>query len=174
MLDPSPGALDHRLMRPGRGFSLIEMMIVVGLIGVVAALSVPSISETVQRQRASGEFVKVSAAVERARNRARISVCKTLVDVTPASGTMVVKSDPADTDASCTGLASETFKFSTKLVTLNQFKLGATTTNPLVINANGGLTGTAKAIMTVNSPVAGTRASTIEVWPAVGAIRSHL
>ena len=160
--------------RPARGFSLIELMIVVGMIGIVAALTVPSVSATVQRQREQGEFGRVVAAVERARNRARVSVCKTLVDVDTTNMRITIKSDPADTDTSCVNLASETLQFQKALVTLSQFDVNAVVTNPLVITASGALVGPNKAILTVTSPVVSGRASRIEVWPAVGAVRSFL
>ena len=149
-------------------------MLVVGMIGIMAGLAGPSISETIQRQRAASDFVRITGAMERARNRARVSVCKTLVTVNVGAGTLLVASDPADADTSCRGLPSETFSFSTKLITLSAFNVGGTATNPLIITKAGALTGTSKAIMTVTSPAAASRTSTIEVWPAIGTIRSQL
>lgn len=58
--------LPHNLSRTRAGFTLIEMMIVVLIIGVMAKVSVPRIGMTVARSRISGLEIVVASQIERA------------------------------------------------------------------------------------------------------------
>src|SRR5687768_9164672 len=56
---------------PLRGFSFVELLIVVAVFGVLAALALPSIQALVQTRRSSIEVARVQAAIEGARDDAR-------------------------------------------------------------------------------------------------------
>src|SRR5436853_1355942 len=71
-------------MRGARGVSLVEMMFVLGLMGVIAGISVPMISTTVGYFRLSGDARAVSNAVAVAKMRAAANFSRTrlYVDLT--------------------------------------------------------------------------------------------
>lgn len=54
-----------------RGFSLLELAIVVAVIGVMSAVALPGISSTVARTREDAEVARVEGFVTKARNLAR-------------------------------------------------------------------------------------------------------
>jgi prepilin-type N-terminal cleavage/methylation domain-containing protein len=58
-------------VRPASGFSLLEVIVVVAIAGVLAALAAPSVQALVQTRRSSIEVAKVQAALEGARDDAR-------------------------------------------------------------------------------------------------------
>ena len=153
-----------------RGFSLIELMLVVAITGIVAAIAVPSVSQTVKKERARSELMKVVGAVEQARNRARISVCETRLSVDVATGTLTIAPNPADPDVPCRALPTKSVVFETKLITLSAFSIAGAPTNPLIFSNEGGLASpTARARMTLLPAVGAPR--TIEIWPASGTVR---
>ena len=60
-----------RVRRTGSaGFSLIELLVVVGLIGVMAAFSIPQIGRFVRNYRVRGATQQVATEINAARNRA--------------------------------------------------------------------------------------------------------
>jgi prepilin-type N-terminal cleavage/methylation domain-containing protein len=111
---------------PVRGFSLVELCVVIGIAGVLAALALPSVQALVQTRRASIEVAKLHAALEGARDDARarlrcIRVRKTsdaslaLDELTPitdasgaiACGTAIAKSEAKNFDARALRIASD-------------------------------------------------------------------
>ena len=66
-----------------KGFTLIELMIVVAIIGIGGALAAPNIIGTVRAREANGDLLEVQHILLRARNRARNSVCVMHVTVEP-------------------------------------------------------------------------------------------
>lgn len=59
-----------QLMTRGKGFSLIELMIVVAIIGIIASIAYPSYTQYVERARrsdAQGALMGLAAAMERHR-----------------------------------------------------------------------------------------------------------
>lgn len=53
-----------------RGFSLVELMIVVALLGIVAGIALPSFSQMIAKQRVSGAAADIHAALLQARGLA--------------------------------------------------------------------------------------------------------
>ncbi len=74
--------MEHRLHRPGpmtgpkdraartRGFTLVELLVVIGIIAVMAAVTLPNITGFVQASRVRSAQDQVASAVQRARSRA--------------------------------------------------------------------------------------------------------
>ncbi len=157
-----------------RGFTLIEALVVVAIAGILAALAMPSVSQTVRRERSRGEVVKIADAVIDARTRARIRLCKTLVTMDAANTQVIVGPDPADTDATCAGMETTKTAISGNLVSIAPFTINGTAQTQLVFGADGGVEDAGKpsrkrALSVVTVLTGGTR--TIEVWPATGAVR---
>jgi type IV pilus assembly protein PilE len=53
------------MMRTNRGFTLIELMIVVAIIGIIAAIGYPSYTDSVEKSRRSDARIAVSEAAVR-------------------------------------------------------------------------------------------------------------
>lgn len=71
--------------RRSTGFSLLEMMIVVAIIGIMARIAIPAFNEMIDRQRAKNAASDIYVALSRARSEAlRLSQNVTLL---PNSGT---------------------------------------------------------------------------------------
>lgn len=151
-----------------RAFSLIEVTIVVAIAGIVAALAVPSLSQMVGQERSRSELARLVSAIEQARHTARIRVCDVLLTVDPTVGSITLAPDPVDPDVPCRSLPGETMSFDKNLLTLSAFTIGGVATNPLRFNAEGGISTSARALMTITTR-SGPRV--VEVWPAAGAVR---
>lgn len=63
-------AVGFRCIRRGRGFSLIELMVVVAIIAVLASLAAPSFRNTILSNRASGAASALQVSLNLARSEA--------------------------------------------------------------------------------------------------------
>ena len=57
-------------MKHNKGFTLIELMVVIAIIGVLAALAAPSFRTQIQRNQVSGQVREFTAHVQEARAKA--------------------------------------------------------------------------------------------------------
>ena len=73
------------------GFTLIEIMVVIAIIGLVAAMGMPSIIRAVQKEGMRKALSDVQDVCFTARQRAIISKQKTAVVIHPADGTFSVE-----------------------------------------------------------------------------------
>ncbi|MDP2390521.1 MAG: GspH/FimT family pseudopilin [Acidobacteriota bacterium] len=89
-------------MRSDRGYSLVEMLIVVGLIGIVTAISVPVFLESNARSRLWTGSEEIGAAIRQARLRAISSNTNyRVVFDCPSAGelrSLIMTGDPAVDD----------------------------------------------------------------------------
>jgi prepilin-type N-terminal cleavage/methylation domain-containing protein len=73
------------------GFTLIEIMVVIAIIGLVAAMGMPSIIKSVQKEGMRKALSDVQDVCFTARQRAIITKQKTAVVIHPAEGTFSVE-----------------------------------------------------------------------------------
>ncbi|MFU8802779.1 MAG: Tfp pilus assembly protein FimT/FimU [Bradymonadaceae bacterium] len=77
----------HLRRHPSAGFTLVELMIVVVLIGILAAFSAPSMARTIDRNNAKKVARDLGNTLNMARNHAMSRGEVVLITITPESGT---------------------------------------------------------------------------------------
>lgn len=80
-----------RLATTTRGFTLIELMVVVGIIGVIAVIAMPQTSRTMAGMRLRADGRNVANAISLAKMRAGSGNTRTRVAVTTASNSYVLQ-----------------------------------------------------------------------------------
>jgi prepilin-type N-terminal cleavage/methylation domain-containing protein len=153
-----------------RAFTLIEVLTVVAIAGMLAALAAPSISSMTQRARASVGVEETVAALEVARARARSSRCELRVTPHPTSSAFVVAPNPADPTPACVALPVKVVPID-RAVTFASFTLDGTPLSALAFLPSGAVAGRVPTKLKLTLRSGGT--ATIEVWPAVGTVRVH-
>jgi prepilin-type N-terminal cleavage/methylation domain-containing protein len=170
--------------RRARGFSLVELMIAIAIVGVMAGLALPNIIESIQRQKAISSEKEVGDFITRARNFARTTGCETSVTVsnsaTPHS--ITYQTTETDTSAPCYDLDGLQWTADDNLTigswTLadgtdtNQTTTPAGTAGVLIFNSEGGTNENQEAVLSVSNAYGSAR--TIEVWPLIGSINVRL
>lgn len=155
-----------------RGFSLLELMTVVAIVGVVAAVATPQLSEAVRRQRAVSATERTREVILEARNEARLRRgCAIVEGTTPAaSGRLSALAVHIDVD--CNGVAEQSRTFDVGEVVFQAVGGGAPVAAPvdrLTFERQGNLRpGEADAILT---HVDGRAWRRFRVLPAIGAVR---
>lgn len=72
------------------GFSLIEVMVVIAIVGIVTAMAAPSITQALERQRNKDVAQTLVAALKEARNESRFRHQNILVDYNDNNGVLDV------------------------------------------------------------------------------------
>ena len=80
-----------RRQKISAGFTLIEIMVVIAIIGLVAAMGLPNIIKAVQKEGMRKALSDVQEVCFKARERAIISKQKTAVVIHPAEGSFGVE-----------------------------------------------------------------------------------
>jgi prepilin-type N-terminal cleavage/methylation domain-containing protein len=159
------------MTRPRRnnaqGFTLIELMVVVAIIGVGTALALPNMSETIRAANARSETRTVLDVITRARNLARLSLCEIRVAVTATS--IVVGPNPSDALASCKAIKPTTYPFTASRVILTPFVAKTVTKNPFIFNKSGGTDYAGIGRLTVKNKVTN-EFTYIDVYSAIGTV----
>jgi type IV pilus assembly protein PilE len=155
------------------GFTLIELMISIAIVGVMAGLALPNIIESIQRQQAIASEKEVADFIVRARNFARTTGCETRVTVDNSSAlhtltyqtTATVNTDPCFTIDGLQWTADDAISLSVWVLDDGS---DTTPTGTLTFNTQGGTDETQETVLTVSNSFGTVRV--IEVWPLIGSV----
>ena len=137
------------------------MMVVVAIAGILASIAIPSVSDTIQRNRAREDSERVVAILSEARNRAHATLRCAATVVDPSAHT--ISYELYACSGAPSGTPTKTAAF--PKLTLTTFSGGATS---VTFTSGGGLAGG------VNSEISATTAfgetTRLRIYPAIGQI----
>lgn len=156
--------------RSPAGFTLIETMIVVAILGIAASVAGPRIVHAIQKQRAIAAEKEVHNSVMRARNYARMTLCEISVSVDTSGPRHRLTWGPATTDTSDPCFSRPTYQqVFREEIRLSSFTADGATQEPFKFNSSGGTDYTSRGRLQVTNTMGGGRL--IEVWPLIGTVR---
>jgi prepilin-type N-terminal cleavage/methylation domain-containing protein len=130
-----------------RGVTLVEMMIVVGIVGVIASLAVPNLGPVVKQQKIKGKTEEAAALVDRARRLAHATGrCHA---VTVVGVNLVLQETTGTEAANCVDLTTPGWSTIARVVpdggTVFTINAGS---DPIIMRPNGRLRGNANLSVT--------------------------
>lgn len=153
-----PQASLHTRMHTG--FTLIELMIVVAIVGIAAGVGLPNLSKSVYRSRCRAEALRVAHTISIARNTARAH--HHCVDLS-VSGLSIAITEWDNNSGACSGLSQVTnYNFAGQYVE-------TLPSSTLTFNARGGTTLTGPWSFVVTSRAQ--HKISVQVYPAIGNVR---
>jgi type IV pilus assembly protein PilA len=178
MMSMSQPSVAVREVRAARGFTLVEIVIVVAIIGVLAAISFPTVHDMTTRANEPLELAKVEALLHEARTYARRTNQCVEVELTQPTGTTKAKlTYKTVTDASGFRCPTATAITPTPTVELaTGMKFSATVQDgeagrlAFRFSRNGGLQYAKPTIFEVQSTVTGMK-KTVKIFPGAGTTR---
>lgn len=161
-----------------RAFSLVEVMVVIVIVGAMAAVALPNISGAIARERAAANATRIVDAIQAARETARETVCPAEITVSdtgmevrshkvPAGSTAVINVGAA---SACNLERVESFSTRATGIRFKVFDFTHCTNTLMHINEDGTVfdaTERVKLPMTLSDG----RVFTVEIWPGSGAVR---
>lgn len=153
-----------------RGFSLIEMTVVMVIVGVLAAVAVPNLNDRIAMYKEDEALAGVQAAMTRFRNLSRTKVVcvEVKIELNTLTATPYKECDPLD-DAIDLPLPEA---FDPRIIDLLDFTAPGLVGDP-VFQKRGGLDLEGPLLLRVQS-VRTAKIHTLEVYPATGLVRRRL
>ena len=175
--------LGRRAPSTPKGFTLIEVMVVVAIVGVLAALSVPDLYESYRIKQALNEAEVVRGALIDARNlaRKRVQCVKVTVSATQIVSEAYSKCTGFDIDGLVTsgqpnvsgGSVTQTVTVSLKPIVALQNFTGGSNGSVFFFNTRGGTPYASDVVLTVRDTRLNKVIRTFRILPAIGSVRSQ-
>jgi prepilin-type N-terminal cleavage/methylation domain-containing protein len=162
--------------RRAAGFTLVEIMVVVAIVGVISALALASLNQEVQRQRTAVIADEVGAALIEARNLARKRAQCVQVDINATA--ILMESYATCTGLDIDGLGTPVVTTVTESITRSygsrialQDFTGAVAGTTFHFNDKGGLPYTSEVALVVRDTRLNKDIVRYRILPAIGSVK---